>query len=73
MRLSEKIVIHRIGVYRALSAPRLRDCEFMPEPVGEPRNDLVLHVEEIGDQLIEAGDVPGNVENGGAALLALSG
>src|ERR1700722_10436661 len=54
MRLPEEIVIHRIGVYRALSAPCLRGSEFMPQPVGEPRDDLVLHVEEIGDQLIEA-------------------
>ena len=46
-------MIHRIGVHRALSAPCLRDGEFMPQPVGEPRDDLVLHVEEIGDQLIE--------------------
>src|SRR4029077_5769494 len=47
-------MIHRIRVYRALGAPRLRDGEFVPEPVGDARDDLVLHVEETGDQIIEA-------------------
>src|SRR6516162_8942606 len=47
-------MIHRIGAHHALSSPRLRDGEFMPEPVREAGDDLVLHVEEIGDQLIEA-------------------
>jgi hypothetical protein len=40
----EEIVIHRIGVRGALGAPCLGALEFLSEPVGETRNDLVLHV-----------------------------
>ena len=54
MRKPEKIVIHRIRVRRALRAPRLCDGKFLPEPVGEAGYDLVLHVEEISDWLVEA-------------------
>ena len=53
-RKPQEIVIHRIRVRRALGARRLGAGEFLPEPVGEPGNDLVLHVEEIGDWLVEA-------------------
>ena len=49
----EEIVIHRIRVRRALSAPRLGAQEFVLQSVGEARNDFVLHVEEIGDRLVE--------------------
>jgi hypothetical protein len=40
--------IHRIGVWHTLGESRLGSEEFLPEPVGEPGHDLVLHVEEIG-------------------------
>ncbi len=51
----QKIEIHRIrgGMCRTLSAHRLGGDEFLPEAVGEPGNDLVLHVEEISDRLVE--------------------
>jgi len=42
----EEIVIHRIRVRGALGAPCLGALEFLPEPVRETRNDLVLHVLE---------------------------
>ena len=32
---------------------RLRARELLPQPVGEARDDLVLHVEEVGDGLVE--------------------
>ena len=46
-------MIHRIGVRRALGALRLRAGQLLPEPVGETGNDLVLHVEKVGDRLVE--------------------
>jgi hypothetical protein len=54
VRLSEEIVIHRIRIRRALGATGFGACEFLPEPVGEAGHDFVLHLEEIGDRLIEA-------------------
>ena len=30
-----------------------RNATFLPEPVGETRDDLVLHLEEVGDRLLE--------------------
>ena len=53
-REPEKIVIHRIGVHDALGAARLGDGELLPKPVGQSRDDLVLHVKEVGDRLVEA-------------------
>jgi hypothetical protein len=47
-------VIHRIRVRRTLGAPRLGKLEFVPQTVGEEGNDLVLHLEEISDRLVEA-------------------
>ena len=35
-------------------APRFGGDQFCAQFIGEPRDDLVLHVEEIGDGLVEA-------------------
>src|SRR5690348_10622654 len=32
---------------------RLGQCQFSPQLIGEPRDDFVLHVEEIGYRLVE--------------------
>ena len=53
LRLPVKIEVHRVGVHRLFSASRLGDGEFGPSAVGQPRDDLVLHIEEIGDRLVE--------------------
>ena len=53
-RIAKEKVIHRIGRRRALGATGLGAGEFLPEPVGEAGNDLVLHVEEVGDRFVEA-------------------
>ena len=47
-------MIHRIRVRRTLGAPRFGKPEFVPQTVGEEGNDLVLHLEEISDPLVEA-------------------
>ena len=47
-------MVHRIGACCATGATGLGAGEFMPEPVGEPGYDLILHVEKVGDRLVEA-------------------
>ena len=48
-----KIEVHRIRVRRSVprAAPRRRPAAF--SALGEARDDLVLHVEKIGDRLVE--------------------
>ena len=53
-RKPKEIVVHRIRVRGALGAARFGGGELLPEPIGEAGDDLVLHVEEIGDGLVEA-------------------
>ena len=53
-RKPKEIMVHRIRVRRAPGAARFGGGELLPEPVGEAGDDLVLHVEEIGDGLVEA-------------------
>ena len=48
-----KAEVHRIGIRLSLRAPGLRGKELCAERVGEPRDDFVLHVEEVGDGLVE--------------------
>jgi len=48
-----KIEVHRIGICRPLGTPRLGGDQLRPQLIGEPRDNLVLHVEEIGERLVE--------------------
>ena len=49
-----KIEVHRVGKRCALRAPRFGFDQLRAQLVGEARDDLVLHVEKIGDGLVEA-------------------
>jgi hypothetical protein len=49
-----KIEIHRVGVSCLFRASRLGADELRVKRVGKPRDDFVLHVEEIGKRLVEA-------------------
>ena len=46
-------MVHGVGIQDARGAARLGDGELLPEPVGQSRDDLVLHVEQLGDRLVE--------------------
>ncbi len=48
-----KIEVHRVGVRSLFRASRLGGDELGVERVREPRDDFVLHVEEIGERLVE--------------------
>ena len=48
-----KIEVHRVRVRGLLRASRLGGDELGVERIGEPRDDFVLHVEEIGERLVE--------------------
>ena len=48
-----KIEVHRVGVRRLFRAPRLGGDELGVERARQPRDDFVLHVEEIGERLVE--------------------
>ena len=48
-----KIEVHRVGGWRLFRSSRLGCDEFGVERVRETGNDFVLHVEEIGERLIE--------------------
>ena len=48
-----EIQVHRIGMQRTFRSPRLSLDELGIQRVGEPRYDFVLHVEQIGDGLVE--------------------
>ena len=48
-----KAEVHRIGVRLSLRAAGLGGQELCAERIGEPRDDFVLHVEEIGHRLVE--------------------
>ena len=48
-----KIEVHRVGIGRPFRAPRLGTDQLHLQLIGEPRDDLVLHVEEIGQWLLE--------------------
>jgi hypothetical protein len=49
-----KIQVHGTGVRCVLRPPRLGLDELGIQRIGKPRYDLVLHVEQIGDRLVEA-------------------
>jgi hypothetical protein len=49
-----KIEVHRIGTQRLFCAPRLRLHQLGSQPIRQPSDDLVLHVEEVGHGLVEA-------------------
>ena len=48
-----KIEVHRVGVRRLFRASRLGGDELRVQRVRQPRDDFVLHVEEIGQRLVE--------------------
>ena len=48
-----KIEVHRIGIGRSLCASSLGFDELGVERARQTRDDLILHVEEIGERLIE--------------------
>ncbi len=48
-----KIEVHRVGVRGLFGAPRLGGDEFGVQRARQARDDLVLHVEEIGQRLVE--------------------
>src|ERR1700722_8364085 len=48
-----KIAVHRVGVRRVFRAPRLGAYEPRVERIGEPRHGLVLHIEQVGERLVE--------------------
>ena len=48
-----KIEVHRVGVRRLFRASRLGGDELGVQRVRQARDDFVLHVEEIGERLIE--------------------
>ena len=49
-----KIEVHRIGVRRLFRASRLGGGELGVQRKGQTRDDFVLHVEAIGERLVEA-------------------
>ena len=48
-----KIEVHRVGVRGLFRASRLGGDELGVERACQPRDDFVLHVEEIGQRLVE--------------------
>ena len=48
-----KIEVHRVGVRRLFGASRLGGDELGVERARQTRDDFVLHVEEIGERLVE--------------------
>ncbi len=48
-----KIEVHRVGVRRPFRASRLGDDELGVERTRQAGDDFVLHVEEIGERLVE--------------------
>ena len=48
-----KIEVHRVGVRGLFRAPRLGGDELGVQRVRQARDDFVLHVEEIGERLVE--------------------
>ena len=48
-----KIKVHRVGVWSLFRASRLGGGELGVQRVREAGDDFVLHVEEIGERLIE--------------------
>ena len=48
-----EIQVHRIGMQRTFRPPRLSLNELGIQRVGEPGDDFVLHIEQIGDRLVE--------------------
>ena len=48
-----KIEVYRVGVRRLLRASRFGRDELRVERARQPRDDFVLHVEEIGQGLVE--------------------
>ena len=48
-----KIEVHRVGVRRPFGASRLGGDEFGVQRRRQARDDFVLHVEEIGQRLVE--------------------
>ncbi len=48
-----KIEVHRVGGRRLFGAPRLGGNELRAQRAGQPRDDFVLHVEEIGKGFVE--------------------
>ena len=49
-----KIEVHRVGIGRPFAASGFGDDELRVEGVGKAGDDLVLHVEKVGDRLVEA-------------------
>jgi hypothetical protein len=50
---SSEIEVHRVWARYPLSTPGLSEDELRVKCVGEPCNNLVLHVEHVGDGLVE--------------------
>ena len=48
-----KIEVHRVGVRGLFRASRLGGDEFGVQRARQARDDFVLHVEEIGQRLVE--------------------
>ena len=49
-----KVKIDGIGIWRLRGAARLDSDQFSLKLVREPRDDLVLHLEQVSDRLVEA-------------------
>ena len=49
-----KIEVHRVGMRCLFRAARLGGDQLRAQLIGKPRDDFVLHVEEVGHGLIEA-------------------
>jgi hypothetical protein len=52
-RQTLKIEVHRVGVRGLFGASRLGGDELGVERVRQARDDFILHVEEIGERLVE--------------------
>ena len=48
-----KIEVYRVGVRRLLRASRFGRDELRVERARQPRDDFVLHVEEVSERLVE--------------------
>ena len=49
-----EIQVHRIRMQRTFRPPRLGLNQLSIQRVGKSRHDFVLHIEQIGDRLVEA-------------------
>ena len=48
-----EIIVERVGIRLVFRSLRLGRNQFAAQLIGEARDDLVLHVEQVGDRLVE--------------------